>query len=189
MFQNHTHIITLTTHTQTQIKQKKNIPAYIVVLPCRYEIEYDENRLEIGRDIGKRFLGIPYADDMAAIAAAAALATGEQNNITSTGTTNNSLTGGDDEPLAATPQQPPATAPVVVDKEKYHHHHHLHHNPHPHHLNKEQINGIVGSGGGGGGDVTIPGETDELVLDVLNDDLISKVQEKITRKKFFPFFI
>lgn len=27
-------------------------------LPNRYEIEYDENRLEIGKEIGRRFLGI-----------------------------------------------------------------------------------------------------------------------------------
>ncbi len=30
----------------------------------------------------------------------------------------------------------------------------------------------------------LSGEKDELVLDVLNDDLISKVREKITRKNF-----
>ncbi|KAJ6637641.1 G protein-coupled receptor kinase 2 [Pseudolycoriella hygida] len=83
----------------------------------RYEIEYDENRLKIGRDIGKRFLGIDFFDEDSE--------NGEpevMDNSTDT-TANNENT---------------------ISK------------------------------------CNLSGEKDELVLDVLNDDLISKVREKIT---------
>lgn len=87
----------------------------------RYEIEYDENRLKIGRDIGKRFLGIDFFDEDSE--------NGEPEVLdNSTDTTAN---------------------------------------------NENTISKCY-----------LSGEKDELVLDVLNDDLISKVREKITRKYF-----
>lgn len=85
----------------------------------RYEIEYDENRLKIGRDIGKRFLGIDFFDEDSENGEPEVL-----DNSTDT-TANNENT---------------------ISK------------------------------------CNLSGEKDELVLDVLNDDLISKVREKITRK-------
>lgn len=113
----------------------------------RYEIEYDENRLEIGRDIGKRFLGIPYADGV-----------GDHNN-TSSATTNNSLTGGDSS-CAGDDQLDSGIDTIKTSDKSY--------------FSKEYRLG--------GGGLVCDDTTDELVLDVLNDDLISKVQEKITRK-------
>lgn len=124
--------------------QKKTL---CLLATSRYEIEYDENRLEIGRDIGKRFLGIPYADGV-----------GDHNN-TSGATTNNSLTGGDSS-CAGDDQLDSGVDTIKTNDKSY--------------FSKEYRLG--------GGGLVSDDTTDELVLDVLNDDLISKVQEKITRK-------
>lgn len=135
--------LSLTLPTQTKNVVRACSPMFRHT--SRYEIEYDENRLEIGRDIGKRFLGIPYADGV-----------GDHNN-TSSATTNNSLTGGDS---SCDDQLDSGVDTIKTNDKSY--------------FSKEYRLG--------GGGLVSDDTTDELVLDVLNDDLISKVQEKITRK-------
>lgn len=98
---------------------KLSLQFFFIYICHRYEIEYDENRLKIGRDIGKRFLGIDFFDEDSENGEPEVL-----DNSTDT-TANNENT---------------------ISK------------------------------------CNLSGEKDELVLDVLNDDLISKVREKITRK-------
>lgn len=100
----------------------------------RYEIEYDENRLQIGRDIGKRFLGIPYRDGHSALCRRSVIGAGDDD--------------GDDE----TDSGIEANKDALVTEN---------------------------------GDVLLEVELDELVLDVLNDELIARVEEKLTRKRLF----
>lgn len=103
----------------------------VLVWFYRYEIEYDENRLQIGRDIGKRFLGIPYRDGHSALGRRSVIGAGDEDVGDET-----------DSGIEA---------------------------------NKEAM--VTENG-----DVLLEVEVDELVLDVLNDDLIARVEEKLTRK-------
>lgn len=106
---------------------------FFLLLCFRYEIEYDENRLQIGRDIGKRFLGIPYRDGHSALGRRSVIGAGDEDVGDET-----------DSGIEA---------------------------------NKELVTE--------NGDVLLDVELDELVLDVLNDDLIARVEEKLTRMCIF----
>lgn len=110
----------------------------VLVWFYRYEIEYDENRLQIGRDIGKRFLGIPYRDGHSALGRRSVIGAGDEDVGDET-----------DSGIEA---------------------------------NKEAM--VTENG-----DVLLEVEVDELVLDVLNDDLIARVEEKLTRKCFYALII
>ncbi|KAL5284778.1 GRK6 family protein [Megaselia abdita] len=123
----------------------------------RYEIEYDEQRLSIAKEIGKRFLAV------------------ECSNI-------------------------PAIENGVIETESNSNHKNIipaidEANDTRHHQNGSGDGGdnVVenvnngGSGGGGAGDsekekdsIKLFCGNDELVLDILNDDLIAKVRDKIT---------
>lgn len=111
-----------------------NLGIFVFFWLCfRYEIEYDENRLQIGRDIGKRFLGIPYRDGHSALGRRSVIGAGDEDVGDET-----------DSGIEA---------------------------------NKELVTE--------NGDVLLDVELDELVLDVLNDDLIARVEEKLTRMCIF----
>lgn len=117
----------------------------------RYEIEYDENRLQIGRDIGHRFLGIESGggggDDGVLICnGGAAAADGATGSETATAAAD----AGDE------------TDSGIVTKEP------------------RENGGLEDASDG----LLLLDDDDELVLDVLNDDLIAHVKEKITREDF-----
>lgn len=133
----------------------------------RYEIEYDENRLEIGRDIGKRFLGIPYADDNG----------DQQHNNTITGTDGSDCGGVGEENDSGIDS---TTAHPTQQQQQLQHNQHKH--PPSHNKHSAYDKTFLSS------KCYVDSNADELVLDVLNDDLISKVQEKITRKYLQTFF-
>lgn len=140
---------------------------------CRYEIEYDENRLVIGREIGRRFLGIECDERHvnANVADSGIVVVNLSNNIVKSGNENGSGEGTNNENSIGNNT---TTVAKVTS----------------------------GSGGGGGGfgtgdtdnkpnnqikdsnitsdEINLNCEKDELVLDVLNDDLIAKVRGKIT---------
>lgn len=122
---------------------------------ARYEIEYDENRLQIGRDIGHRFLGIEcgggdggllMSNGGAGLAECVAAAAGSCDTA------------------AAAADAGDETDSGIVTKEP-------------------RENGGVNGGPEDASDgLLLLDDADELVLDVLNDDLIAHVKEKITRK-------
>lgn len=109
----------------------------------RYELEYDEKRLEIGKEIGRRFLGFELKEDVP----------------TTTTTTKNSLVeaesppakdgGGGGDNLNNCLANNSSTT-LAIDKENF-----------------------------GGHDLLDIGEKEQLVLDVLNDDEVERVREKI----------
>lgn len=150
---------------------------YDIVFVCnRYEVEYDENRITIGKDIGRRFLGLTI-DGVDGKQNSDSIMNGLDDN----GSRNYVKTNQDDSNLAN------STDDTIQQSGK---------------LNRSDdcttINQIstTTTTGIGDGKSTIQQETnsknltesneinlntdkDELVLDVLNDDLIAKVREKI----------
>uniref|UniRef100_A0A1B0BSJ5 G protein-coupled receptor kinase n=1 Tax=Glossina palpalis gambiensis TaxID=67801 RepID=A0A1B0BSJ5_9MUSC len=153
----------------------------------RYEVEYDEHRIAIAHDIGRRFLGLEAAPPLhveshnnGGHSSSAASNVGNNETENCNNTTANAIT-------------------VHPTKHKLY----RHHNGDEHNNSIVDCNEIVyndgggGGGGGGGGDdaagnngLDSPSLTklngnsknlpsDELVLDVLNDDLIARVRDKI----------
>lgn len=117
----------------------------------RYEVEYDENRMSIGREIGKRFLNIKSRGD------------NDENNYNKCPTTNpgeNSKEGGDDGGGrdegggGASEDNVDGNCIVLYQTGD----------------NKENIDKAPNA----------IDKRNELVLDVLNDDLITRVRDKIT---------
>lgn len=104
----------------------------------RYEIEYDENRIEIAKDIGRKFLGFESNKQPV-------------NEVSDAG-------GGGDA--------------TMVPKDN----HSLNNNVGDSAKDKASIPEVCG-------DVSLThcpnGEKDALVLDVLNDELVARVQEKV----------
>lgn len=141
----------------------------------RYELEYDENRLDIGRDIGRRFLGIDFdgqllSDSIGRVGGRGVLNSGDGtvainenekinlNNANDTGN-GNGITGnggsgasGNDTTNMNNDANTNSTIKNQTDE------------------NKEKTSKGV----------DLICEKDELVLDVLNDDLIAKVRGRMT---------
>ncbi|KAL9900876.1 G protein-coupled receptor kinase 2 isoform 3-T3 [Glossina fuscipes fuscipes] len=152
----------------------------------RYEVEYDEHRIAIAHDIGRRFLGLEAAPPLhveshnnGGHSSSAASNVGNNETENCNNTTANAIT-------------------VHPTKHKlYRHHNGDEHNNSTVDCNEIVYNDGGGGGGGGGGDdaagnngLDSPSLTklngnsknlpsDELVLDVLNDDLIARVRDKI----------
>lgn len=123
-------------------------------LPNRYEIEYDENRLEIGREIGRRFLGIDCEEHPVN-----AVADSVNINIVKSGNENGSGCG---ESGANTDTYTDSNVTSGGDIG-----------------NARKQNQIKDNATD---EINLNCEKDELVLDVLNDDLIAKVRGRITSK-------
>lgn len=119
--------------------------------PPRYEIEYDENRLQIGRDIGHRFLGIECGGG------------GDAGVVICNGgaTAADSATGSESAAAAAADAGDETDSGIVTKEPR-----------------ENGVNGRLEDASDG---LRL---LDELVLDVLNDDLIAHVKEKITREDF-----
>ena len=117
--------------------------------PCRYEIEYDQIRIEISKEIGRKFLGFDIKDDETTTTATTK--EGEQEDGGGGG-------GGEDN---GNNNRVTSNATTTLAKYK------------------------DGGGGGEGGDGDGPdkesqiGGENQLVLDVLNDELVDRVREKL----------
>uniref|UniRef100_A0A1A9W829 G protein-coupled receptor kinase n=1 Tax=Glossina brevipalpis TaxID=37001 RepID=A0A1A9W829_9MUSC len=149
----------------------------------RYDVEYDEHRIAIAHDIGRRFLGLE-----------APLHVESHNNGGHSSSTATNIGNNETENCNNTTAN---TITVHPTKHKLY----RHHNGDEHNNSIVDCNEITHNDGGGGGDciggdaagnngVDSPSLTklngnsrnfpsDELVLDVLNDDLISRVRDKI----------
>lgn len=127
-------------------------------LPHRYEIEYDENRLEIGREIGRRFLGID-CDEHPVNAVA------DTVNISIVKSGNENGSGcGESGANTGTYMESNVTSGGDIGNARKH--------------NQIKENATD--------EINLNCEKDELVLDVLNDDLIAKVRGRITSKCQLP---
>lgn len=195
----------------------------------RYDVEYDENRIAIAVDIGRRFLAIdtPTALNNGICDIGAVILSANENAVDADDANNTSSTI-DNNTAAETENHNNTTA---INSSSNNHKNYEHHNGDEHNSGSEQQQKHVlsdgsaihdaggsgggdsgvdagdtvgggsgeGSGGGGGGDDTgggvkegsnchynsgvgklNPATGDELVLDVLNDDLIARVRDKIT---------
>lgn len=148
---------------------KKEIITCVSLL-SRYEIEYDEQRLSIAKEIGKRFLAVEFCNIPAI-----------QNGVIETESNSNLKSiPAIDEPNDTRPQQNGSAERVDSAVEI---------------VNSESSSADDDDGGGDGEEDDDDSEkekdsakllcgNDELVLDILNDDLIAKVREKITSKFF-----
>ncbi|XP_073815305.1 G protein-coupled receptor kinase 2 isoform X1 [Musca autumnalis] len=198
---------------------------------CRYEVEYDENRITIAHDIGCRFLDIPSTAGSLNNGNGNALdgegngeeqpqqqhqqqqddekiLTSDPENITTTSTTNLVETELCNNTTAniTTPPTTTTTTSSSSNHKNFHHHNGEDHNDDD--VGDTYNDGGGGDSGGGGGgtdevdrvkncidsttvlpqlngnSTTNANKTplcpDEFVLDVLNDDLISRVRSKIT---------
>lgn len=125
-------------------------------LPHRYEIEYDENRLQIGKEIGRRFLGIECEEH-----AVNAVADSVNISIVQSGNENGSGCGG--ESANTVPYDSTVTSSDIGCGD----------------ANARKQNQIKENTAD---EIILNCEKDELVLDVLNDDLIAKVRGRITSK-------
>lgn len=112
----------------------------------RYEIEYDENRLQIGRDIGRRFLGIEIDGGK------------RVNDSGGGGGGGNTTTGNGNGEAGGNGSNENGNDGSNSEGKKNDN-------------NKENTSK----------EINLNCEKDELVLDVLNDDLISKVRGRLTR--------
>lgn len=113
---------------------------------CRYEIEYDQTRLEISKEIARKFLGFDIKEDGTATSASK---DGDEGGGGGGG-------GGDgDENHRVTSN---STTPSGKDKGEQH-------------IGRNEENGEDDGPVGDGGN--------KLVLDVLNDELVERVREKM----------
>lgn len=112
---------------------------------CRYEIEYDENRLEIAKEIGRRFLGFDIQED-------GTTTTKSQIEVPETQTPKSDEGGGGGGDNAVNSNSVGTPKGQSKDFE-------------------------LTNNDGDGPDCL--GEKSKLVLDVLNDELVEKVREKM----------
>lgn len=138
-------------------------------LNCRYEIEYDEIRTDIATEIGKRFLGIEI----------------ERCN------SNNHLPNHTSQPASRNHQN--QSRPIqsdggtgdgggggVISTKKESGDRHLESETGDNGTSSKEDNETNDQGTPS--KVGVVGEKDELVLDVLNDDLIARVRDKLLSK-------
>lgn len=123
-------------------------------VPNRYEIEYDENRLEIGKEIGRRFLGIERAEHPVN-----AVTDTVNISIVNSGNENGSGCGEGANTDAYDGSTNVNSNDGIGNARKQ---------------NQMKDNAAD--------EINLNCEKDELVLDVLNDDLIAKVRGRITSK-------
>ncbi|XP_039956769.1 G protein-coupled receptor kinase 2 isoform X1 [Bactrocera neohumeralis] len=197
----------------------------------RYDVEYDENRIAIAVDIGRRFLAIdtPTALNNGICDIGDVIRSANENTVDDDDA-NNTSSAIENNTAAETENHNNTTA---INSSSNNHKNYEHHNGDEHNSGSKQQQKHVlsdgsathdaggsgggdsgvdagdtvgggsgeGSGGGGGGDDTGGGDLnkdssnchyspgvgklnpatgDELVLDVLNDDLIARVRDKIT---------
>lgn len=134
----------------------------------RYEIEYDETRYEIGKDIGKRFLGIEYEGEGVI----------DSGGGGGGGVRHDEGGGGGysidrDEHIGHHPDCNDGTVDGINTKNGIDSNDDEDDDDNETIENKENISSK---------EFHFINEKDELVLDILNDDLIAKVRGKITRK-------
>lgn len=121
-------------------------------LPNRYEIEYDENRLQTGKEIGRRFLGIECEEHpVNAVADSVNISIVKSGNENGSGCGESANTDAYDSTTGTGGDIGNAAKQYQI---------------------KENTND----------EINLNCEKDELVLDVLNDDLIAKVRGRITSK-------
>lgn len=164
----------------------------------RYELEYDENRSEIGWDIGRRFLGIECENNPVSDSRCSAEVVKDSEDVVLQIADNDAHNKCErrNSNDATTPKQETTNTTTVVTKPVSNTTNYS--TTSSNKLSKENVNADAGNddavsksshANDNNKDDTskethLNNEKDELVLDVLNDDLIEKVRVKISCKSF-----